>query len=88
LCPEVEGSNEIKKAGAIVSWEIAVRKLLTRVKVKATSDVALLLPNTAKNRIEIPQQDQLVTGRSILQTSKEQQVEIVFGFFILNHVCR
>jgi hypothetical protein len=68
--PNVEGSSEIKKAGTIVSWEIAIKKLLTRVKVKATSDVALLLLDTIKIRIEIPQQDQLVAGRSTLQVSK------------------
>ncbi len=26
--PEVEGNSEIKKAGAIVNWEIVVKKLL------------------------------------------------------------
>jgi hypothetical protein len=69
--PEVEGSSEIKKAGAIISWDIAVKKLLTRVKVKATSDVALLLLGTIKIYIKIPQQDQLVAGKSILETGKK-----------------
>lgn len=84
---EVEGNNKIKKASAIVSWDIVVRKLLTRVKVKTTNDATLLPPGTAKIHIEIPRQDQLVVGRSTLQAGKKQQVEIIFGFFIPNHFC-
>jgi hypothetical protein len=52
--PEVEGNSEIKKAGAIVNWDVVVRKLLMRVKVKTTSDAALLPPGTTKIHIEIP----------------------------------
>lgn len=68
---EVESSSKIKKAGAIISWDITVRKLFMRVKVKATSDTALLLPCIAKICIEIPQQDQLVASKSTFQAGKE-----------------
>jgi hypothetical protein len=68
--PEVEGGNQINEVGTIVT-----RLKCTPIHVETAHDPTLVLLVIAKLSIEVPRHNEFVTGKDLLQVSKQQVVE-------------
>lgn len=68
--PEVEGGNQINEVGTIVT-----RFKCTPIQVETAHDPTLVLLVIARLSIEVPQHNQFVIGKDLLQVSKQQVVE-------------